>query len=83
MIYKELEYRCDTCNIELIVIDCVFLPHKKHVQNDLKKLYKHRKKGHKITSESRSIFHDAYGFISIPDDDIVTKYILENKVIVP
>jgi hypothetical protein len=52
-------------------------------QKDLKKLSKHRKKGHKITTTSRSVFHDAYGFISIPDDDIVTKYILENKIIVP
>ena len=82
MIGRELEYRCDTYNIELIVIDSILTPHKKHIQNDLKKLYKHRRKGHKITIESRSVFHNSYGYISIPDTDIITNYILKNKIIV-
>ena len=82
MIFTELEYRCVTCNIELIVFDAVFSSGREHVQNDLKKLYKHQRKGHKITSKSRSIFHDVYGFTQISDNDIITKYILENKTIV-
>ena len=82
MFYKELEYRCVTCNIELIVIDSIFLTHRKYVYNNLRKLRKHRKKGHKIISNYRSVFHDVNGFMSIPYNDVVTKYILENGMII-
>jgi len=80
MIQRELEYGCDTCNIELVVIDMLSIDRDQCLKPNMKKLSKHRKKGHKITNEFKDIFYDDGK--SLRCNDHITKHLLMNDLVI-
>ena len=81
---SELECRCETCHIELFVLDVLTTYFPRHCRNEVRKVRKHIKNGHKISNEIFYVHRENGIRYRISSSDRLTRYVLEQrKIIIP